>query len=237
MNPARVVGVLFLIATVSYASGTQLLQSVLGAPDALANIHADRLRLIAGALLVLVDAAAVVGIATVLYPILKPLSERVALSYVAFRIMEAVLLVVGVLGPLSLIAVSEAHLAAGAPGQSFGMLLSAWATASNYWAYQLAMVLLGICGLLLCWLLVRSTLVPRWISYLGLVGYPLLSTGAVLDMLGQVDTLGGSGMVFLVPGGLFEIVLPVWLIAKGFGRANSVPASHESARSLRTTKS
>ncbi len=200
---ARVVGVLFLVATISYATGTQLLQS----------LDAGRIRVVLGALLVLVDAAAVVGIAIALFPILKRHNESIALGYVAFRIIEATLLVVGVLGPLSLMSLSPESSAAGTVAAQF-----------NYWAYQLAMALLGVCGLMLCVLLLQSKLVPRWLSLLGLVGYPVLSVGAVLDMLGLVETLNGAGMALLVPGGLFEIVLPVWLIVKGFG-ANAVSSS------------
>ena len=35
-------------------------------------------------------------------------------------------------------------------------------------------------------------------------------------MLGLVDTVTGAGLVGLVPGGLFELLLPIWLFAKGF---------------------
>jgi hypothetical protein len=38
-------------------------------------------------------------------------------------------------------------------------------------------------------------------------------------MLGLVDTVGGVGLVGLVPGGLFELLLPIWLIVRGFNVA------------------
>jgi len=38
----------------------------------------------------------------------------------------------------------------------------------------------------------------------------------VLDMLGLIDTVAGLGLVGLVPGGLFELLLPIWLFARGF---------------------
>ncbi len=223
MTTARVVGVLFLVATASYIAGTQLIESVLSAPDYLAGVHADRIRVVAGALLVLVDAAAVVGIAVAMFPILKRRHESFALGYVGFRVIEAALLVVGVLGPLSLIALSQDYLAAGAPAASYFVTLGAMAAKINYWAYQMAMVLLGVCGLIFCYLLSQSKLVPRSLAILGLVGYPLLSMGAVLDMIGQVDTLQGTGMLLLVPGGLFELLLPLWLIAKGFDSSAIAP--------------
>jgi len=39
--------------------------------------------------------------------------------------------------------------------------------------------------------------------------------GALLDMFGHVNLLG-AGMIVFIPGGLFEIILPIWLFVKGF---------------------
>ena len=35
-------------------------------------------------------------------------------------------------------------------------------------------------------------------------------------MFHQIDVTHGAGMLALVLGGLFELVLPIWLFAKGF---------------------
>ncbi len=45
----------------------------------------------------------------------------------------------------------------------------------------------------------------------------MLLAGAVLPMFGVTDVTQGGGMLALVPGGLFELILPIWLLAKGFG--------------------
>jgi hypothetical protein len=75
----------------------------------------------------------------------------------------------------------------------------------------------GAGGLVLNYLLFVSRLVPRSIAVLGLVGYGLFSLGVPLDLLGVLNMNDGVGMLILVPGFLFElIVLPIWLIAKGF---------------------
>ncbi|MFF5292217.1 DUF4386 family protein [Paractinoplanes globisporus] len=72
-------------------------------------------------------------------------------------------------------------------------------------------------GLILTYLLFVSRLVPRPIAILGIVGYAALSLGVPLDLLGVLNLNDGSGLVLLAPGGLFEaVVLPIWLIAKGF---------------------
>ena len=35
-------------------------------------------------------------------------------------------------------------------------------------------------------------------------------------MLGYVEINAGAGMLLLLPGGLFELFLPIWLFVKGF---------------------
>jgi hypothetical protein len=44
----------------------------------------------------------------------------------------------------------------------------------------------------------------------------VLLVGTVLDMFNVVDVTQGAGLLAVVPGGLFELILPIWLLAKGF---------------------
>ena len=57
---------------------------------------------------------------------------------------------------------------------------------------------------------------------LGLIGYPVFLVGTVLAMFNLIHVTHGAGMLALVPGGLFELILPIWLFAKGF----RLPAHH-----------
>jgi hypothetical protein len=71
-------------------------------------------------------------------------------------------------------------------------------------------------GTILAVLLLRSHLVPRPLAVLALIGYPVLFVGCVLDMFGATDVTAGSGLLAIAPGGVFELILPIWLLAKGF---------------------
>jgi len=50
----------------------------------------------------------------------------------------------------------------------------------------------------------------------GVIGYPVFLVGSVLAMFGLIDVTHGAGMLALVPGGLFELILPIWLFTTGF---------------------
>lgn len=93
------------------------------------------------------------------------------------------------------------------------------ASRDNWNAYALAVyVPSGMAGLVLSSALLTSRLVPRGLSLLGVVGYAALLLGVVCDLIGIADLTTSAGYAFLVPGGLFELVLPVRLILRGFDR-------------------
>ncbi|RLK61888.1 DUF4386 family protein [Actinokineospora cianjurensis] len=74
----------------------------------------------------------------------------------------------------------------------------------------------GAAGLALAIVLVTSRLVPLLLAVLGVIGYLSLLVGAVLDLLNLSSLDSGPGIAFYVPGGLFELALPVLLLVRGF---------------------
>jgi hypothetical protein len=84
-------------------------------------------------------------------------------------------------------------------------------------AYVLAVYAVsGLAGLVLSSALLTSRIVPRKLSMLGLIGYPVFLVGSILAMFKLIDVTHGTGMLALVLGGLFELLLPIWLFTKGF---------------------
>lgn len=209
------VGALFFLTMIAGLIESKVAAPLLGGlPSALGQHEA---LLETGALLILFMAAGIVGIAILLFPVIRTRNEAVAVTYLAFRIIEGVLLIAGSVVSLALPPLCAKFVVAGAPDPSWLQAIVAMAVKVRYSAFQIAMVLLGIGSLLVFATFYRSTLLPRWLSAWGLTGYALLLASALLSILGLVDTVNGAGMILYIPGGVFELlVFPFWLIAKGF---------------------
>jgi hypothetical protein len=192
---AIIVGVLFLTAMFSSMLGDGLIKSVVDTPDDLINIYPHKTRVITGVLLQLVCAVAVVGIAVLLFPILKKHNEPIALSYVGFRIIESAVIFVSAISILLLITLSREYDKVGAPYTSSYQTLGTLFVAGHYWAFQMVIIICGVAGIMLCYLLYRSKLIPRFISILGIIGYPLSLAAPLFEMFDIIDTLEGAGII------------------------------------------
>jgi hypothetical protein len=208
---AIIVGALFLIAMVTSLMGGGVLESVINAPGYLTDVSANMTVLWIGVALELINAIAVVGIAVMLFPILKQLNESVAVGYVGFRLIESVSCVASAVIPLSLITLSQAYLEAGVADAPYFHTLGALVLGARAdIAGVLIPIFFGLGALLLYYALYRSRLVPRFISVWGLIGVVLM-LAINLAEIGLV-----VNMVLVLPIILNEIVLGIWLIAKGF---------------------
>lgn len=212
---AAIVGLLFLAATVSFSAADTLIKGVLDRPNYLIGASGDASTLAAGALLAFVDGLAVVGIAVLMFPLLRHTSEPLALGYVGLRVAELGVVLLYMAAPLIVLALGNGArdgTVDAAASQSLGSLLQALRDVTLVLLYLFT----GASGIIFAFLLYRSKLVPRPLAVLGLIGYPVLLAGAALAMFGVTDVQQGTGMLAMLPGGLFELILPIWLLAKGF---------------------
>jgi hypothetical protein len=212
---AVLVGLLFLTATVTFIIADQLIGGVLGSAGYLPDASAHANALAAGALLACVEGPATVGIGVLLYPLLKRYSEPMALAYVGFRVAELAPALLYVAAPLLVIKLADA-MRDGTVDASAANQLGALFQAQRSVAVVMIYLITSVAGMFLAVLMYRSRLIPRWIAILGVIGYPALLVGSALAMFNVTDVTHGAGLVALVPGGLFELILPIWLLAKGF---------------------
>ena len=223
---ARVVGALFIMATVPFSLSVILLEPVIAGPDFLEQVSRSGARVAAGVLLELVNHISVVGIAVVIYPILKPFSQRLALGYVAARSIEAVFFAIATMHLLTLVFVSHEFVAAGAPSASHFQTLGGLLLAGHDWDNAaLAFTAFSLGALMLNYILYRMRLVPRWISAWGLLAAASILAARVMLIAG-LELSTATVTMLDAPIFLQEMVFAVWLIGKGFDESALAAEAH-----------
>ena len=212
------VATLFLVTAATSIYGVTLLDPILNAPNYLAGVFPNKTAVVWGSLLWSINNIGIVFIAVALFPILRRFDEVMAVGYLASRIIEGTIMMVGIAATLLLIPLSDAFLKAGQPqGSSFQALGDILKQAKFLGLTELSLPMLGLGGCLFTWQLFRHRLVPTFIALVGLIGYVIVLVGGLAGWFGLVDTApGGSGTFLAVPVAVFEIILlPFWLFFRG----------------------
>ena len=224
---AAVVGVLFILGTVPALLSLPLALNTVNAPDHLTAISTNEGQMIIFTAVKFIMGIACAGIGLALYPILKKYNEGLAIGSAGFRVIEGVLHVVGALLYVVLMALSQEFVKAGAPSSSYFQTADAVINAGIGWFRDAANLLtFGIGALMYYVVFYQYKLVPRWLTVWGLVGITLTILSALLVMFHLIPPFGTIQVIFQLPILPQELVLAVWLIAKGFNPSTvvSLPA-------------
>jgi hypothetical protein len=214
---ALVAGGLYLITFVTSIPARLLSGPVRNDPNYVLGPGADAQVLFAGFLDVVL-AIACIGTAVALYPVVKRQNEGVALGFVGARILEAAIIVTGVVSLLSVVTLRQA-------GAGADALVTAQALVASYdWTFLFGPgFMAAVNALLLGSLMYRSGLVPRIIPLVGLIGAPLLLASDTAVMFGLWEQFSLPAGIATLPVALWELSLGVWLVVKGF-RPSSLTA-------------
>ncbi len=213
---AIIAGTLLIIATFASILSNLFLKSV-HSSDYLVEISANGNQVMAGALLLLIAAVTSASIAISLYPVLKKYSEGLALGAVGFRLIEGMFYIVGILGLVVLLTLSQEFVQAGSPDASGYPILGTLLLAGREWVgFGIAPTAFGLGSLMYYSVFYQTELIPRWLSGWGLASAVLCMVASVSVMSGLISPLSTIHIVLNLPIALQEMVLAVWLIVKGF---------------------
>ena len=214
---AIVVGALFITADIFGVVGNLAFRKpILDSADYLINASAHGNQLILGALFTLIGGLACAGIAIGLYPVLRRHNEGLALGAVGFRLIEAMLYALVAAVVLSVLTLSQEYVKTGAPGASSFQASGASLLAVGDWAGQLSVIAFTLGALMYYYVFSQSNLIPRWLSVWGLVAAASSLAAALLSIFGLIAPLAPVFLIMQAPIAFQEIVLAVWLIARGF---------------------
>lgn len=166
---------------------------------------------IAGGVLEIIVALAGIGTAVVLFPVLRKQHEGVALGLVGSRVLEAGTIFIGVAFILSIVSLRQAGAGADA------LVMSQTLVTLYDRIFLLGQSFLpAVNDLVLGFLLYRSRLVPRALSLIGIVGaFPLVAAYLAV-LFGLIGQHAPSTGLAAVPVALFELLLGLWLVVRGF---------------------
>lgn len=164
-----------------------------------------------------------VGIAVVLYPILKEFSPGLALGFVSFRLIAGVFVIMGVVILLSILSLSREFVKAGTPDLSYFHIIGGLLQNGRDLVNHVAMILsVSTGGLMFYYLLYRTRLVPRWLSGWGIMGAMLAMAASMLYFFRLIGIITPMYLILNIPMALQEIIFAVWLIARGFDQTADV---------------
>jgi hypothetical protein len=215
---AKITGVLFIIATAASLLSNSLIGSIVGAPDYLVQVAANKNTIVMGAIFSFIAAVGSAGIAISLCPVLRKYNESLAIGSVGFRLVEGVFYIVSALGLLSLLSLSQEYASAGTQAASTFQILGNLILEVRVWAgFVLGVIAFCIGGSLYYYIMYRSRLIPRWLSAWGLAGLALLFLMSMFLAFGErIAEPSGKLLLLAAPIAIQEMVFAVWLIVKGF---------------------
>jgi hypothetical protein len=170
-----------------------------------------------GAVLEILTVICNIATAVVLYRVGKHYNQTVSLGYVASRIVESTMIVVGIASLLAVVALR--HDLAGTGADPAALTIAG----RSLVAFHDSTFLLGpsFCagignGLLLGYLMLRSGLIPRRLAMIGLVGGPLAIVAAAGTLFGVYDQNSDPQLFLTLPEIVWEAWFGLYLVTKGF---------------------
>ena len=163
---------------------------ILAAYGVLVSLFTESLTIIV--LFEAMSGVAVIAIAVLLFPILKPWNKRITIGYLIAKVIEGGLMIIA-----GILVLSNSSLLLG---------IRNLINVSHAYFFIAA-------SMLLYYLLYRSKIIPRFISVWGVIALVSLLIGNLLEIAGNTHPMIKLFYPLIM---LNEIFLAIWLIVKGF---------------------
>lgn len=210
---ARLAGIFFILTFLTSIPALLLYGPVLNDTDYVLGVGGVA-QIQLGAFLEVLLAIANIATAVVLFPVLRRYSETISLGYVASRIVESTIILVGVVSLLAVLTLRQ-----DGTGSDASLVLAG----QSLVAIHDATFLLGpaFCagfgnGILLGYLMYKSGLMPRRLAMIGLVGGPIAFLSATLVLFGAYEQTSPVSFFMTVPEIVWEATFGIYMTFKGF---------------------
>ena len=207
----RLVGLLFLLIFATGIIVYQFLQGpVLFSDDFLTTTSANSNKIIISTLLLFLSGITSVVIATVLLPIFKKQSITLAFLYLASSILGFIAISIDNISVLSILELSLEYTKNETGNSDILNTLGNVFYKKHWWTHYLSLLISCFPVFILYYTLYVSKLIPKVISILGVIAVILMFIEILFSILRN-----SISMYMLLPIGLIQLILPIWLIYKG----------------------
>jgi hypothetical protein len=210
-------GLLYLLTFAASIPQLKLFSTIVHDPEGFITGHGSNAAVLWGSWFEVITALAGIGTAVALYPVTRRISKSAAIGFVTSRVVEAALIIVGVVSLLTVVTM-RADLAGATGARADALRVTGHALVQlRQWTFLLGPgVMAGVNGLFLGYLMYRSRLVPRIIPTIGLIGAPLILASSTATVFGLWDQVSRPAAVLALPVAAWEFSLGMWLTVKGF---------------------
>jgi hypothetical protein len=164
-----------------------------------------------------------VGAAVALYPVVKRQSQAFAIGYVATRLVEAAVIMVGVCALLAVVTLQDVAGSSGSDPAAVATVGQGLVAVHN-WSFLFGPGFMATFNaLMLGTIMYKSGLIPRVIPAVGLIGAPLLFAVNMATMFGHNEQTSTVTMLATLPIAFWELGVGFYLTFKGF-RPSAVTA-------------
>lgn len=208
----RIVGLLFLFIFVTGVAVYQFLQGpFLFSDDFLTATSENSNKIILSTLLLFLSGVTSVIIATILLPIFKKHSNTLAYLYLAFNILTFIAISIDNVSTLSILDLSQEYVKNRSYNSNLFNTLGNIIYKKHWWSHYFSLLISCLPVFVLYSTLYVSKLIPKIISTIGVIAVILMFIEILFSILGN-----SISMNMLLPIGLIQLILPLWLIFKGF---------------------
>jgi Domain of unknown function (DUF4386) len=216
-NNARAGGIFYLLTFAASLPAFVLLNPILKDPGFITGASHDTQVMVA-CLFDFITALAGIGSAVAVFPIARRASESLALGFVMSRMLEAAVIMIGVLALLTVVVLRQDLVGTAADPSALTTTGHALIAGHN-WSFLFGPgFMASVNAVLFGTLLYRSRLVPRIIPTIGLIGAPLLLTANLFTLFGHNTQTGAWTMLATIPVAAWELSVGFYMTFKGFKR-------------------
>lgn len=178
--------------------------------NALAHTMLFRISVTGHVLVSVIDVALIVA----LYVILRRVNRNLALAALMFRMIETAVLTVTSLTDFNALSIISGAGNVDTLGVRQSAALGLLSSDAHNAGFQIAFLFLGIGSSVFAYLWWKSEYIPVALAVVGIISSAFLAIGAIL-FLAVPDLFALVFPAYMMPLGIFEVTMGVWLLTKG----------------------